>query len=102
MLYSLVYPEDSCRTLVQDVHNDLADFTSSHRKREKSSETFIVVIITRPVLGFTQTSFQWVSGALSPGIKQLERECEELYLNSLIRFHGVVLINHICNFIVPY
>jgi hypothetical protein len=59
---------------------------------------------SRPALGPTQPPIQWLRGAFSLGVKRLEREGDhsppssaevkewvELYLNSPIRFHGVVL-----------
>jgi hypothetical protein len=59
----------------------------------------------RPVLGRTQLPIQWVLEAVSPGERggggfetdhsppssAEVKECMELYLHSLIHFHGVVL-----------
>jgi hypothetical protein len=59
--------------------------------------------VSRTALGTTQPPIQWVSGALSLGVKLPGREadhsppssaevkeCVELCLHSPIRFHGVV------------
>jgi hypothetical protein len=59
---------------------------------------------SRPVLGPTQPPIQWVSGALSPGVKRPGREDDhalpisakveknvDLYIHSPIRLDGVVL-----------
>jgi hypothetical protein len=35
---------------------------------------FLITTASRPALGTTQPPIQWVSGALSPGVKQLKRE----------------------------
>jgi hypothetical protein len=58
-------------------------------------------IVSRPALQPTQPPIQWVSGTLSPMVKQPGREADhsptsrsrmvELYLHSPIRIHGVVL-----------
>jgi len=60
--------------------------------------------VSRTALGPTQSSIQWVPGALSLGAKRPGREadhsppssaevkeCVKLYLHSPIRLHGVVL-----------
>jgi hypothetical protein len=65
---------------------------------------FLFTTVSRTTLGPTQPPIQWVPGALSLGIKRPGREAGhsppssaeveewvELYLHSLIRFHGVVL-----------
>jgi len=59
-------------------------------------------ITSRPALGPTQSPIQWVTGALSLGVKQLGHEadhslppsvkvkqCIELYLHSPVCFHGI-------------
>jgi hypothetical protein len=60
--------------------------------------------MSRLALGPTQPPIHWVSGALSPGVKQLRHEADcsppssakvkeyvELYLHSPICLHGMVL-----------
>jgi hypothetical protein len=59
---------------------------------------------SRPALGSTQPSIQWVLGALSPGVKQPGRGADHsspgsaevkkiwiLYIHCPIRLHGLVL-----------
>jgi hypothetical protein len=59
----------------------------------------------KPALGHTQPPIQWVRGALTLEVKRSGREadhsppynaevkeCVELYLQSPLRFHGVVFI----------
>jgi hypothetical protein len=71
---------------------------------ERGLGIFLFDIASRPALGLTQPSNQWVLGALSLGIKWPGhesghsppsradvKECMELYLHSPIRLHGVVL-----------
>jgi len=70
------------------------DWTTGSRKR-----IYILTTAFRPALGHTQATILWVQGVLSPRIKRREREaiwssggeCEELYLHSPIRLHGMVL-----------
>jgi hypothetical protein len=65
---------------------------------------FLFDNVSRPALRPTQPPIQWVPGALSLGVKRSEREanhsppssaelkeCVELYLQSPIRLHCVVL-----------
>jgi hypothetical protein len=65
---------------------------------------FLFTTMSRMTLGPTQSPIQWVSGALSLGVKQLGcevhhsppcsaevKEWVELYLHSPIRLHGMVL-----------
>jgi hypothetical protein len=65
---------------------------------------FLFTTASRPALGPTQPPIQWVPGALFLGVKRPGREADhsppysaeikervELYLNSPIRLHGVVL-----------
>jgi hypothetical protein len=66
---------------------------------------FLFDTMSRPALGPTQTAIQWVPGALSLGVKHPGREADhspppsadvkervEVYLHSLTRLHGIVLI----------
>jgi desulfoferrodoxin (superoxide reductase-like protein) len=61
-------------------------------------------IFSSPALGCTQHTIQWVTVALSPGVKRQGREADHsppasaevkenvaLYIHSPIRLHGVVL-----------
>jgi len=65
---------------------------------------FLFTTASRLALELTQAPIQWIPGALSLGIKRLEREADhspsfsakvkefvKLYLRSPMRFHGVVL-----------
>jgi hypothetical protein len=65
---------------------------------------FLLANISRPVLGLTQPPIQWVLGAVSPGVKQQEREADHSPTSSAevknswsytsthpIRLHGVML-----------
>jgi hypothetical protein len=64
---------------------------------------FVFFTASRPALRLTQPPIQWVSEAISPGLKWLEREADhsphlvprsrikELYLHSLVCLHGVGL-----------
>jgi hypothetical protein len=68
----------------------------------EGQEIFIFSITSRPDLGHTQPSIQWVQGAHSPEVKRPGREADhihlvprsrvvELYLHSPTRLHGVLL-----------
>jgi hypothetical protein len=65
---------------------------------------FLFTIVSRPALGPTQPSVQWVPAALSQGVKRPQseadhsppcgaevEECVELYLHSPIHLHDVAL-----------
>jgi hypothetical protein len=67
-------------------------------------KNFHFCMSSRPALGSTQPSIQWVPGALSPGVKRPEREADHPPPNNAeikkmwiytstppIRLHGVVL-----------
>jgi hypothetical protein len=69
----------------------------------RQGQDFSVSIASRPALGPTQSLIQWVSGALSPGVKRrgvnLTNQLHlvpmsrivELYLHSPTRLRGIVL-----------
>jgi hypothetical protein len=67
-------------------------------------EIFLFTTASRPAFGLTQPPMQWVRGVLSLGVTRSGREadhtppssaevkeCVELYLQSPIRLHNVVL-----------
>jgi hypothetical protein len=71
---------------------------ANSRRNGFNSETFLYSTASRPPLWPTQPSIEWVSGALSQGVKQqlisieyLGQEYVELYLHSPTRLHGMVL-----------
>jgi hypothetical protein len=59
----------------------LSDWLRTGRPRGRSSspfrgETFLLFMFSRPALGSTQSSNQWIPRALSPGVKQPRREAD--------------------------
>jgi len=63
-------------TIVQRTHNNKSRSSSVGvviRLRAGRSGYFLLTTASTAVLGSTQSSMQWVSGALSPGIKRPER-----------------------------
>jgi hypothetical protein len=65
--------------------------------------TKLLSTVSRPILGPSQSSVQWVTGTLSSGVKRQRRETDhsphlvprsrkmELYLHSPMCLHGIVL-----------
>jgi hypothetical protein len=79
---------------------------SSEFESQAGLGIFLFETTSRPTLWPTQSLIQWITWALSLGIKRPGREadhslpssaevqeCVELYLHSPIRLHGVVLIS---------
>jgi hypothetical protein len=82
-----------------------SDWLRAGRRSDRSSspskvKNFSSSMSSRPVLGPTQPPIQWVPGAVSLGVKRLEREADhsptsaevkKTYIRSAIRLHDVVL-----------